>query len=82
MPNLSVSQFFHKKNLIKAKFFFFSVFFFRKKAPRSMSVNSETYNETYYKLANLPHSFGYLAGNIYVPFLLLIITLRLTCGKI
>ena len=35
-----------------------------------MSVTSEAYNETYYKLANLPHSFGYLAGNICVPALI------------
>ena len=46
-----------------------------------MSITSETYNETYSKPTSLPHSFGNMGGNIYVPFLLLTITLRFTCSK-
>ena len=45
-----------------------------------MSITSETYNKTYNKPANQPHSFVSLGGNIFVPFLLRIITLRFTCG--
>ena len=46
-----------------------------------MCFTSETYNKIYSKSANLSHSFDNLRSNIYVPFLLLIITLRFTSGK-
>lgn len=51
------------------------------KTPWFISITSETYNENYTKPTNLPHSLGNLRGNIYKLFLLLIITLHLTCGK-
>ena len=46
-----------------------------------MSAISETYDETWNKPTNLPQSFGNLGDNIYVPFLLLIITLHFTGCK-
>ena len=59
------------------------VFFIRKKYKYwSLSVTSETYNEAYNKPTNLPHIVGNLGSKIYVPWLLLIITLCFTCGKI
>ena len=51
-----------------------------------MSVISGAYNETYNKPANLLHLFDNSGGNNYKPyffsfFLVIIITLRLTCGE-
>ena len=54
---ISLSQFFYKKNLSRAKWFCY-----RKTQP--LSVISETYNETYSKPTNLLQSFASSEGKI------------------